>query len=158
MAKGQWTGYIDYDKIDKIKEMGFVPSQVIDSALSVILSNDFDDVALKLKIEWIEQSIEEAEELQRRLQLKLISTRERIEEMTREREEMKSTYQHVTTVVKLQTLMKSLNQLIIINQYDAFVIEKDNKQLIDDIHKLNPTFSLESHVRRFEARRKKMIY
>lgn len=147
---GTSSVYIDLDKAEELSKKGLTVSMITQAAISLALTDDFEDLAVEMRLDELDNKIEKLRVEIAGYGMKLEVKQELLERYTSQKNELIAEREEARDTVILAKYIRSLNQVIIASGYDESIVEETAGDLITKIVKVNPHFSLTSHVKRFK--------
>lgn len=147
---GTSSVYIDLDKAEELSKKGLTVSMITQAAISLALTDDFEDLAVEMRLDELDSKIEKLRVEIAGYGMKLEVKQELLERFTSQKSELIAEREEARDTVILAKYIRSLNQVIIASGYDETIVEETAGDLISKIVRVNPHFSLTSHVQRFK--------
>lgn len=147
---GTTSVYVDLDKAEEIGKKGFTVSQVVQTAMNLVLSDDFEDINVELRLKDLNDHIEKVKVEIAECEVKLELKRTLLERFTEQKETIENEWEAAKDTVVLAKHVRSLNQVIIASGYDVEVVRETAHELLEKIVEVNPQFDLDRHVKRFK--------
>ncbi len=147
---GTTSVYVDLDLCEELEEKGFTISQLANSALKIIGTEDFDDVAVEMRLTALDEQICEIEAYVTQLKSQLEWKEKQLEFLREQRETTITDWQLARDTVMVTRYVKSINQIIIACGYDKEMVEEMAAKHLEKLLRVNPTFNLERHIARFK--------
>ncbi len=150
MGKGTVTLYADQQKVENLRKLGYSVGVIFDSAMDVVLSKEFDDLNIGLRLAEIDSRI-----LEIRDDLKELNTRRKVLDdmlglLESSREQLKRDYAVHVKTAKLARMMSEFNKITIAADYDVGIVKDSAGELISRIQAINPNFDPDNQIRRFK--------
>ncbi len=143
---GRRTTYVDKNKLDRLAEMGIDFNALVRSSVELATSEEFEDLAVQGKLRQIDIDLVAIQaELERMSTRKVLLLKQQAELQTI-KHHIESTWEQTKHRVHLSHYIRSLNQIIIVNNYNVVTVQVVAKDLIESITRLEPNFQLEPHM------------
>lgn len=142
--------YIESELIEQLTKKGLSLSQVAQTAVKLVLSDDFEDIAVEMRMTMLDDRIRKLEVDLSELNFQVEVKMKQLEYMKKEREKTEVEWKKARQTAVLTRYVRSLNQVIIASGYDQSLVKEMAGDTIQKILKVNPTFDLEKHITRFK--------
>ena len=142
--------YIESELIEQLAKKGLSLSQVAQAAVKLVLSDDFEDIAVEMRMSMLDDRIRKLEVDLSELNFQVEVKMKQLEYMKKEREQTEVEWKKARQTAVLTKYVRSLNQVIIASGYDQSLVKEMAGNTIQKILKVNPTFELEKHIIRFK--------
>jgi hypothetical protein len=148
--KKNTTVSVDHKVIDQLHDLGLTLSGFTQFAVDALLTEGFDDFTQSLKIKMIERELEGIEEeiLTINNRLKYLQGKQELYNSLRELALDSIEVSRITNAIT--TIMKKINQTLIVNDYDKGIVMSKHEEDIKLIKELNPEFDIDIHIERFK--------
>ncbi len=142
--------YIESDLVEQLAKKGLSLSQVAQAAVKLVLSDDFEDIAVEMRMSMLDDRIRKLKVDLTELNFQVEVKKKQLEYMEKERERTEVEWKKARQTAVLTRYIRSLNQVIIASGYDPSLVKEMAGDTIQKILKVNPTFDLEKHIIRFK--------
>ena len=142
--------YIESELIEQLAKKGLSLSQVAQAAVKLVLSDDFEDIAVEMRMSMLDDRIRKLEVDLSELNFQVEVKMKQLEYMKKERERTEVEWKKARQTAVLTRYVRSLNQVIIASGYDQSLVKEMAGDTIQKILNVNPTFDLEKHIIRFK--------
>lgn len=142
--------YIESELVEQLAKKGLSLSQVTQAAVKLVLSDDFEDIAVEMRMSMLDDRIRKLKVDLAELNFQVEVKMKQLEYMEKERERTEVEWKKARQTAVLTRYIRSLNQVIIASGYDPSLVKEMAGDTIQKILKVNPTFDLEKHITRFK--------
>jgi hypothetical protein len=145
MTKVKTSLSIDEEDRIKMSEAGISPSKLLRHAVALVLSDSFDDYRRQLKVKLIADDLNTARREHDSCVARLEFLDLAIPSLEQSLKDAERELEVALTVGRLSVLTQELNRCLIVENYETDVIMRKYGDIVREIVKLNPGFSLEKH-------------
>jgi len=142
--------YVDSEKVEQITSKGFSLSQICQTALKLVVSDDFEDLSVELRLIDLTEKITKTNREIQELEYDIKRKKKLMEMLVKEQTETTTEWHKARDTVVLAKYMRSLNQITIACGYDLAMVEDMAGSQLEKIRNVNPSFNLEKHIQRFK--------
>ncbi len=142
--------YVSDEKIDLINQKGINLSQVVETTLDTILSDDFDDLDISMRLRYNEDEILKLKQDVATLTAQIDIKRLRLNYLIDDNEKMQREWEESKQTVRLARLTRQLNKIIIASGYCEYDVKVSADTILTRICEANPHFELTAHIERFK--------
>ncbi|MCK9327664.1 MAG: hypothetical protein M0P69_19370 [Bacteroidales bacterium] len=150
MVKKTFSVYVDDDKVKRARDCGFELSTTLDRSLDMVLSQEFEDILVGSKLSIFDQRIDDIKLAMIECKCRLDAYNRDLEDLTKERTVLLKDYEYTKKVIRINNLMQSLNQIIIIQDYDIKTVLEFASDIVEELQKVNPAFTVEDQIARLK--------
>ena len=110
--------YIESDLVEQLAKKGLSLSQVTQAAVKLVLSDDFEDIAVEMRMSMLDDRIRKLKVDLTELNFQVEVKKKQLEYMEKERERTEVEWKKARQTAVLTRYVRSLNQVIIASGYD----------------------------------------
>jgi hypothetical protein len=141
---------IDKSKAQRVIDLGWNLSAICRAAIDEILSGDNEDLLYSLRLRRVEDEVATLNLKIHEMTSILEASRQRIEYLQGQRDEMKKEWEKTKYTVRMTQLITQLNKISWAADYNLVIIEDMGKEVVTKIKELNPAFDVVRQVQRFK--------
>lgn len=146
MAKKPTTVYVSEEFTTQLRDRGFVLSQIAESAFEIAAGTDFEDLAVKMRLDTINNDIEETKKRLVSYRVSMAADEARLVELEATKSSTSSEWEYAKKVARTTALMRQINQIIWAADYDEELIKEKGGEFISKLLTYNPNFDLPKHI------------
>lgn len=141
---------LDPDIVDEAKRKGYNVSEECRNALQILVSDEFNDVDIGLKIEILVKQSEQMDNDLNNVHNTISQLNNRKNCVSEEIKILRSQQIAIRNSNMLNKLTGILNKSIITNKFDINIIKLHHDDIIRQIQTIKPEFEIEHHVNRMK--------
>ena len=143
--KKTYSVYVDDDKVNRARALGFELSPTLERSLDMVLSQEFEDLVINSKLAIFNERISEIKIAVAECQYRLKAYEDDLKTLELEKQALLKDYEYTKKVIHINNLTQTLNQILIMQDYDLTATQNMARDIIEDLVKVNPSFNLEMH-------------
>jgi hypothetical protein len=143
---GRRTVYVDKNKIEELGNRGVDVNELVRATIDLALSEEFEDLAVDSKLRQLSSDLTEITVELAHIEERRTFLLTQQSELTEEKVFIESTREQTKRRAYLGRYIRSLNQIIVMNNYDYPTVVAVTKDLVNDITRMEPSFQLEPHM------------
>ena len=116
--------YIESELVEQLAKKGLSLSQVAQAAVKLVLSDDFEDIAVEMRMSMLDDRIRKLEVDLSELNFQVEVKMKQLEYMKKERERTEVEWKKARQTAVLTRYVRSLNQVIIASGYDQSLVKE----------------------------------
>jgi hypothetical protein len=150
MVKKTFSVYVDDDKVKRARELGFELSTTLERSLDMVLSQEYEDLVMSSKLAVYSERIENLKLAIIESQYRLKTYTSDLDTLVQEKNALIKDYEYTKKVIRINNLTQTLNQTLIMQDYNIEVTLEFAGDIIEELIKINPSFDINVHAERLK--------